>query len=81
MTVTDRHPFFLEVAKALVATVIATVSATWTARGMLADYDRRISVIEARQQYSDANVSAALMEIRSDLREVRAAVTGSRGRE
>lgn len=73
----DRNAALLEVGKTVVAAVIATVSTTWAARGILAEHDRRLSVTEARQQASDANVSAALSEIRSDVREVRAVLTAT----
>lgn len=71
----DQHSRYVEAGKfflgLILSTACATGSATWTARGILADLDRRVSVIETNQQSSDQSFSRELAEIRTDMREVR----------
>jgi cell division protein FtsB len=75
--VKEQNSFLLELGKTLVSTVIATACAAWTARGMLADYDRRIAVVETQQQNlasafnkSNQDVTNALNQIHDDFRAI-----------
>jgi hypothetical protein len=72
----EKNAFRLDLARTLVtsvlATIAATITATWTASGIVADFDRRLSVVEARQQYD----GQTLTDIRTDVREVRAMLAG-----
>lgn len=87
MTPTKRETYWWELGKfivaAIVATVCATGSAVWAARGVIAEFDKRMTTVETKQAATDAYVIKALDDLRVDMREVRGAVIsgdGSRGR-
>jgi hypothetical protein len=66
-----RPSWLIDFAKFVVATVVATAGASWTARGYLEDFNRRLTVVEIRQDTQEKTSAAALDEIRLDLRELR----------
>jgi hypothetical protein len=49
-------------------------SAAWVARGMIADFDRRLAIVETKQSAGDN----ALTEIHTDVREIRTALLGEK---
>jgi hypothetical protein len=74
----ERNAFLLELGKGVVATVIATASACWTARGLFANQDRRMTVIEvqhvageAQRLASEQNVTNAITNVRGEIADVR----------
>jgi hypothetical protein len=79
--VKEQNSFLLELGKTLVSTVIATACAApvaaWTVRGILANYDLRIAVVETQQQNlvsafnkSNQDVTNALNQIHDDFRAI-----------
>jgi hypothetical protein len=61
------RPIILRAFEVLLSTLVATGSATWTARGILADYDRRIAVLESEQ----ANQTQLIADVHGDLSQLR----------
>jgi len=75
----ERDSFLVATGKFVLTVVLATAGATWTARGALANYETRITVLETRQDNEIKNDADAIAEIRTDLRELRTAMIENRG--
>ena len=80
----ERESFLVSVGRVLLVTIIATASATatasWTARGIVADFDRRITVVETKQLVTDTNVTTKLDNLQTDIRELRQLFIDSKAR-
>lgn len=70
--------FAMEALRNLAPAIVAVVGAIWAARGVIADQDRRISVLESQLKTQNDTTANALADIRSDLRELRTVLLGDR---
>lgn len=68
--VSVRNTYWLELIKWLAGTIVATGACTWAARGILADQDHRLTVVETRQN----DDGQTLRDIRDELRDMTQAV-------
>jgi hypothetical protein len=89
----DKRPGWLvEIVKTAVSTTIAMSGAVWTARGVIADFDKRLTVVEEGQlrvarelvprEEHKAHWEASehgIADIKQDVRELRQELLGRRG--
>jgi hypothetical protein len=75
----DRKGWAVEVGRTVFATIIAVAGAAWGARGIFADLDRRVTVVETKQESTDKQVAASLTSIDERLRDLNTAVLQQAG--